>query len=251
MRIRIGLILITTFFVSFYGNAESKVDDIYDSMSEIISDSQKSQALIDDLSDDARTIYIEYRDQLKINEGLTVYNAQLQEQIDFQLQELERLNRSINNVTLVERQIMPLMMRMVKSLEQFVESDLPFSLQERRDRIAFLNDALVRSDVSVSEKFRQVLEAYLVEIDYGRKIESYQDTLNLQGVEREVDILRMGRTVLAFQTLDQSITGVWNATSKEWQTLDATYKNPIRKAIRMARKQVTPDLTILPIAQIK
>ncbi len=248
IKMRIAITLITTFAIALNAQAESKVDEIYDSMSEIIADSQKSQQLIDELSDDARTVYLEYREQLKINEGLTVYNAQLQEQIDFQNQELAKLNKSIDNVTLVERQIMPLMMQMVKSLEQFIDADLPFSMSERQDRIAFLNSALLRSDVSISEKYRQVLEAYLVEIDYGRKIESYQDTLAIEGVDREVDILRIGRTVLAFQTLDQSITGVWNRTKKDWEVLDNSYKNPIRNAIRMARKQVTPDLTVLPIA---
>lgn len=235
--------------VAFSASAESEseLNRVYDQMDEIIADTQRSQQLIDQLTDDARSQYLAYRDQLKVNEGLQVYNAQLQQQINSQEEELSRLNRSIDRVTLIERQIMPLMLNMVDSLEVFIDQDLPFSLQERKDRIVFLRNALNRADVSISEKYRQVLEAYLIEIDYGKKIESYQQTLTLNGVEKEVDILRIGRTALVYQTMDQSESGVWNNNSQTWQMVDASYRNSVRNAIRMARQQVTPDLVVLPV----
>lgn len=227
--------------------AADEFTPIYQTMEEILQDSQQSQQLIDQLTDQSRDDYLSFREQLKINDGLMVYNAQLQEQIAAQNDELVKLNNSIDQVTLVERQIMPLMLKMVDSLELFIANDLPFSLAERQDRITFVRNALARPDVSVSEKYRQVLEAYLIEIDYGKKIESYQQRLLLESGERDVDLLRFGRTVLAYQTLDQSETGIWNRNAGQWQVVSGSYRASVRDAIRMARKQQTPGLVVLPV----
>ena len=97
---------------------------------------------------------------LKEIEGLRVYNAQLTKQIRSQEQEMGKLAESIDQVTLIERQITPLMLRMIDGLEQFVELDMPFLLDERRDRVARLREMMDRADVTASEKFSQVLTRF-------------------------------------------------------------------------------------------
>jgi hypothetical protein len=96
----------------------------------------------------------------------------------------------------------PLVIRMIDGLEQFVEMDVPFNLDERRDRVEFLRTNVDRSDLTVAEKFRQVLEAYNIELQYGRGFETYSDTIELAGGPREVDFLRIGRIALVYQTTD-------------------------------------------------
>src|SRR5690606_20286721 len=99
-------------------------------------------------------------------EGLRVYNAQLEKQVAAQLQVIKDLDASIEQVTVVERQIQPLIMRMLDALEQFIALDKPFLLEERTARIQMLRDNQDRADISVSEKFLQLLEAYKIESDY-------------------------------------------------------------------------------------
>ena len=42
-----------------------------------------------------------------------------------------------------------------------------------------------RADIPLAEKYRQVMEAYRIEIEYGRKIDTYKDTIAVAGEPRE------------------------------------------------------------------
>ncbi len=208
---------------------------------------RRSQANIDRTVDETRSLERQYSGIMKEIDGLEVYNALLEKQLESQNQEMADLNRSIDQVSVIERQVTPLMGKMIDSLEQFVELDVPFLLEERRKRVAFLRTMLERSDVTVAEKFRRLLEAYEIENDYGRTIEAYKGSLEVEGASREVDFLRIGRTALLYQTMDAEIFGMWDKDAREWVSLPAEYRNQIRAGIRMARKQVAPDLLLLPI----
>ncbi len=208
---------------------------------------RRSQANIDGTVDATRSLERQYSAVMKEVEGLEVYNALLQKQLDSQAQEMADLNNSIDQVSVIERQVTPLMLKMIEGLEQFVELDVPFLIEERRNRVAFLGTLLERSDVTVAEKFRRLLEAYEIENDYGRTIEAYKGSLELDGAVREVDFLRIGRTALLYQTVDAEIFGMWDKSQGAWVSLPAEYRNQIRSGIKMARKQVAPNLLILPI----
>ncbi len=209
---------------------------------------RRSQANIDQTVDETRSLERQYSAIMKEIDGLEVYNALLQKQLENQNQEMTDLNQSIDQVSIIERQVTPLMLKMIDSLEQFVGLDVPFLLEERRQRVAFLRTILERSDVSVAEKFRRLLEAYEIENDYGRTIEAYKGTLDIAGATREVDFLRIGRTALLYQTVDAKIFGRWDGAQSSWIPLPAEYRNQIRAGIRMAHKQVAPNLLLLPIA---
>lgn len=206
-----------------------------------------SQERVDDLGEERRALAEEYRTTLREIEGLEAYNRQLERQLALQLEEVAILDNSIAQATTVDRQILPLMLRMVDGLEQFIELDVPFLPGERGDRIGFVKEAIDRVDVSVAEKFRQVLEAYQVELEYGRTIEAYTGTVDIDGQKLEVDFLRVGRIGLYYQTLDGTKSGRWNAPSKSWESLPASDRNPIREAIRVARKLTAPNLLTLPL----
>ena len=105
-----------------------------------------------------------------------------------------------------------------------------------------------RSDVSVAEKFRKVMEAFQIENEYGRTIESYKGSLEVGGASREVEFLRVGRTALLYQTIDAEIFGMWDQEQAAWVPLSAEYRNQIRNGIKMAHKQIAPNLLTLPIS---
>ncbi len=210
--------------------------------------SKASQERIDTLSEQTDKLIAQYKRVSKEVDGLKVYNNQLQKQIDNQNKQLAELDESIDQVTVIERQITPLMLRMVSGLEQFVELDAPFHPEERAERLAFVKAAMDRSDVSKSEQFRQVLEAYQVEAEYGRKIDTYKDTIDVNGAQREVNILRIGRIALLYQTTDEKVSGRYNSETGSWEVLDDSYRGGIRQGLKMARKQATTDILILPIS---
>ncbi|MEM9385707.1 MAG: DUF3450 domain-containing protein [Pseudomonadota bacterium] len=234
---------------SLAAHGQATLNSVLRADEEVVRLAQASQERVDKIVEDTRSALDKYRSVTKEVDGLNVYNTLLQRQVDDQLAQIEEITNSIERVTEIERQITPLMLDMVESLAQFVELDVPFLADERADRIQRLRETLERSDVSVAEKFRVVLEAYEIEVDYGRNIETYADLLEIDGTERPVDILRVGRTSLYYQTSDQTYTGVWDQKARQWQPLsESQARNEIRKGIRMAGGQLAPDLLMLPTA---
>jgi hypothetical protein len=210
-------------------------------------DGRKSQLKIDSLTDQTQDLLTQYKQVMKIVDGLRVYNQQQERLIKNQEAEMVELNASIDNVTIVNRQITPLIERMIDNLETFISLDLPFLISEREERIEFLRETLDRSDVEVSEKFSQVMQAYQVENAYGATIEAYTDIITLNGQERQVDILKWGRVALVFQTPDSETSGAWNKEAGNWEILGDEYRGGIRDALRIARKTQTADLVRLPV----
>ena len=210
---------------------------------------RKSQVKIDRLADETRDLLSDYKTVTKQIDGLKVYNARLQRQIDNQLLRIGEIDEAIDQVTIISRQMTPLVIRMIDGLQKFVELDVPFHMDERQQRIDFLRANLDRSDVTVAEKFRQVLEAYKIENEYGRKIDAYKGSVEIDGVERDVNFFRVGRVALLYQTTDTEISGAWDQRSRSWVPLDrGEYRNAIMKGLRIARKEASIDLMNLPVA---
>lgn len=209
---------------------------------------QASQQQIDKIAEQTSSLLNDFKVVNKQIDGLRVYNAQLEKQIANQLDVIKQLEDSIENVTVVERQIQPLILKMLDGLEQFVALDAPFHAEERAERLQMLRNNQARADISVSEKFRQVLEAYKIESEYARKIDTYEDTLVVGGQEREVNVLRVGRVALMYQTKDTKFSGAWDQRQQAWVELDSgEYRNAILKGIRIAKKQASIDVLNLPI----
>ncbi|MET1254876.1 DUF3450 domain-containing protein [Aliikangiella maris] len=207
-----------------------------------------SQKKIDRLAEQIEDKVQQFKAVNKEIDGLEIYNAQMERQIENQLLEMQRLGLSMDKVSVIERQIAPLMLRMIDGLKEFVQLDVPFLTEERQNRLASLAEMMDRADVAVSEKFRRVLEAYQVEVDYGRTIESYTGVAKVDGNDQEVNFLRIGRVALIYQTRDQNRMGIWNIQKQQWEELDGEYRTQVTKGIRMAKKQMAPDMIIAPIS---
>jgi len=231
-----------------FGASAASVDSALDKGVDRAVKAQKSQQSIDSIDDSIRSSEREYRGLIKENDGLKVYIQQLDKQLAAQRDEMVSIQDSIENVTLVERQITPLMLRMIDSIDQFVAADVPFLKDERTARVNKLKELMGRSDVTVAEKYRKVMDAYQAEVDYGRTIESYRGSLDIDGETREVDFLRVGRIALTYMSLDGQELGVWNTADNAWQPLDSSYKSKLIAGIRIAREQAAPDLIKVPLA---
>jgi hypothetical protein len=208
---------------------------------------QESQQRVDSVVNQTRSLADQYRQILREIEGLEVYNLLLERQVARQEDQKVQVRDSIDQVTVIQRQIVPFMDRMIAGLDQFVALDVPFLEEERRNRVQNLQSLLERQDVSVAEKFRRVMEAYQIENEYGRTIENYKGSLEIDGLVREVDFLRIGRVTLVYQTTDGQRQGVWDQSSGQWVALGSEYRNRIRQGLRVARRQIAPELLLLPV----
>lgn len=214
---------------------------------QISQSSAASQQRVDELAEETRDMLSEYLDLKQRTDRLTVYNDQVERLIRSQEEEKASIEEQLEEVEVVEQEIVPLMIRMIESLERFVELDSPFLPDERANRIERLWETMDRSDVTVSEKYRNVMEAYQIEAEYGRNVEAYRGSLEVGGEERDVDFLRVGRVMLAYQTLDREQTGFWNPETREWESLPDSYRSPINEGLRMARQQAAQDILQLPV----
>lgn len=226
---------------------EQQLDKVVTAGQKINQSAANSQLKVNGFTEQVQSKLQQFNTITKELDGLNVYNQQMKSQLNNQVSELEQLAKSMEEVSVIERQISPLMARMISTLENFVKLDVPFLPQERSKRINDLSDMMNRADTSVSEKFRRVLEAYQIEVDYGRTIEAYSGLLIIKNQAMDVDFLRVGRVSFIYQTRDGSRLGQWHQESGQWQTLSQDYRLGVNKALRIARKQLAPDLIMVPL----
>jgi hypothetical protein len=128
-----------------------------------------------------------------------------------------------------------------------VKLDVPFYIEERTNRVRELKDMMSRADIPISEKYRKILEAYQIELDYGRTLTAYDGRLpGADGQSRTVEFVQLGRISLMYRTLDGSETGYWDQTQKKWVP-DSSYAEAIEQALNVARKNGAPELLTVPV----
>jgi len=209
--------------------------------------SKDSQIIVSNLSDERQDLLGQYRLVLQQIDRLIAYNDYVERLIVDQEAQITDIRKQLDQFALIERGIVPLMLDSIDILDKFIDLDVPFLLEERKARVVRLRTIMDLSDVTVSEKYRQIMDAYQIETTYGRDIEAYTGLLEIDGESRQVDFLRIGRTSLTYQTPDQEETGFWNKQAGQWEKLPNKYQNYVTQGLRVARKQVTPNLLELPI----
>ncbi len=216
----------------------------------LMADAQRSQQRIDQLDDATRDALARYRQAIEQKEQLAGYNEQLRDMVVTQRQELDDLQAQLATIEETQAEVLPMLQRMVRSLEQFIALDLPFLEDERADRVSQIKTLMMRPEVTVAEKYRRVLEAYQIESDYGRTVESWRDDLEVDGAVRVVEFLRLGRLILFYQTLDGHTQGYWNPTARGWQALPSGYHRTLEQGLKIARQQQTPVMLRLPLPPV-
>jgi hypothetical protein len=227
----------------------SEVSDVLKAGAVKVQNAKTAQSKVDRIADQTDGLLQEFKQVNKQIESLRVYNSQLERQIASQKQMMAELKESIENATIIERGISPLMMSMLKGLEEFVALDIPFKKEQRENAIADLYVNMDSAKFSAAEKFRQILEVYDIESEYSSSLESYRDLVDIDanGSEVEVEMLRIGRVALMYQTKDKSQTGAWNKATGSWETLGSEYRRPVDQGIRIAKKLSPQDVMQMPI----
>ncbi|HSR63619.1 MAG TPA: DUF3450 domain-containing protein [Gammaproteobacteria bacterium] len=228
-------------------NAADKLDAAVTETVEANQTARESQYRIDSMADDTRDLLQEYRNVLDKLESLRAYNDQLERLSENQDETLASLNRQLDSVEDTQREIVPFMLRMIEVLGEFISLDMPFLAEERQTRLETLRGMMDRPDVSLPDKYRRIMEAYQVEMEYGRTIEATTSAISINGEQNTVDLLRIGRVMLLYQTLDGTRSGYWDKQSTSWKLLPEEYNQSIQKGLHIARKQSPPDLFRIPV----
>ncbi len=227
--------------------AADPLEDLHKAEAQIHKDGKKSQDKIDNLYEQGQVLLGEYRAVVDETENLKVYNDYVAGLVRSQQAEIDSLNEQIQEIENTRKNVVPLMYKMIDTLEAFVKADIPIKLDERIERIARLRDNMSRADITVSERYRQVLEAYQIEKDMGSLVTAWQGNLNVDGRDRTVDFVMVGRVAWLAQSLDQKSAWVWDNNTKTWKELEDGYLRPVTMTIRVARQQSAPALVKLPI----
>lgn len=227
--------------------AQQKVREAVAIQTDALKTTAEVQNRINQLDDQTREMLNEYRQALAQSADLVAYNQQLEGLVATQRVEIADYERQFQEIETTKRQILPLIIRMLDVLREFVGIDMPFLPDERQMRIAQLAELMGRPNVPTSEKYRRVAEAYQIELDYGHTIESYEGEIEVGGDTRTVAFLRYGRLGLYYMTLDGLEIGYWDKNEDRWIKLSNEYRQSLDRALRIARKQLPPDLTRLPV----
>jgi gas vesicle protein len=204
-----------------------------------------SQERVSELARQAQDLLSEYRSVVRETESLQIYNENLQRVVNDQKSEVQSINRQLAGLEETNRGIVPLMLEMIGMLDQIVAVDLPFRLDQRRARVERLREMMDQAEVTASEKYRRIMEAYQSELEFGRTTEAYSD--QLPGSGQTVNFLRVGRTLLVYQTSDQSETGWFNSRTRQYEVLPDHYRLEVREGLAIARNEKAPDLVVLPV----
>lgn len=231
---------------STFASADA-LTELHKAEAKVFKASEKSQSKIDNIYEQTLELLAEYRNTVDEAEILSGYNDHVQLMVDDQNANIKSLEKQIAGIDKTKQGVVPLMYKMIDTLEKFVDLDVPMNIADRKKRIGMLRDVMNNSNVSVSEQFRLVLEAYEIEAGYGALFGSYQAELDFGGQTLTADFLHMGRISFVAQSLDMKNAWVWNNESRSWEELGDEYLKPITDGIRMQRKQLPMDLTKLPV----
>ena len=206
-------------------------------------DAARVQETLDRLREQTQDAAGRYAQALADAESLERYNNQLQEQVRSQETEIASIEKQLLDIEQTNREVQPLMQQMVDTLARFIELDVPFLREERTARVQNLRSIMPRADITISEKYRLILEAYQIELDYGSTLSAYEGRLD-DG--RTVEFAQLGRVSLMYRTLDGSETGYWDADKQDWVP-DESYREAVEEAIRVAKRDGAPDLLTVPV----
>ncbi len=226
--------------------AQQQLQEAVTAQAQVDREAANAQAALNQIRERTQDAAGRYAQALADAESLERFNSQLEEQVRSQEAEIASIEQQLLEIETTNREVQPLMQQMVDTLEQFVRLDVPFFLEERTARIENLKNLMPRADVAISEKYRLILEAYQIELDYGQTLEAYEGRLGTGADARTVEFVHLGRVSLMYRTLDGSETGYWDANQKMW-VVDPSYAEAVEEAIRVARDDGAPDLLTVPV----
>lgn len=252
---KVKYIFLSIFVSSFLGaqsvsENENLVDKSIEDQGSIIESLQSIQKRIDALDTESKKLTNEYKDTIVEYEILKNYDDQLEKITQSQFVEIKSFIEQIDSLDETNKYVLPLLERMIVALRELIEIDVPFLIDERMTRLEELESILYQANFSTAEKFRKIYEAYQIENEYGRTIEAYSSSIDIDGIILAADFFRLGRLNLFYRTPDGKETGYWDKANKSWIHLNGKYADDIEAGLKIAYKQAPPDFINLPLMEV-
>ncbi|WP_163133514.1 DUF3450 domain-containing protein [Agarivorans sp. Alg241-V36] len=242
------LILATCLIASFsFSTQAEQLNQARDLEGQIIDQAKHSQQRIDKSSDEALALDAEIQALEREINQLSIYKNHLERLVESQQAEQLSLESQLTQIDSTRLGVVPMMYQMLDGLAELQSQDLPIRTEQRQQRLANLNALMSQADISDSEKYRRILEAYQIELDYGLKLGSYEAQIELDGL-RQVELLNLGRVSLIARSLDHQHYWAWSQNQQQWQALANKEHNDARIAFDVAHKVAAPSLLTLPLA---
>jgi len=228
----------------------SAPDSLVSTVNETVDTARQIQTSLDDWSQERTNLERRYRAaqaNVAYLQELTARENEKAAALDGAVAELER--RLIES-TRMQAVIQDTLNAVLGRLETVVATDLPFLTAERQDRLANLRLTMAQPDLAPAEKLRHLLEALLIEAQYGNSVEVEPQTIMVAGRETHADILRIGRLALFWRSPDGKRVGNWDPATAAWTELPGRNKRVIAQAMEMAARTRPIDLVSLPLGRI-
>lgn len=220
-------------------------------VSESISIRQNTQQNEMQWQNDKQKLLARYDELTETEQQLSMKKQALIKKIENSRSRIAVKQKQLDDIEQIQSEINPLIAGLIKELEQFTATDLPFLTEERDTRLQRLVEIRDDPEIAVGEKFRKVMEAMLIEIEYGNTIEVYQETIATEERKMLVNILRLGRVALFFQTLDHQSCGFYNVAAAAWQPLPTEHNRTIQAAMEIGAKRRPVEILTLPLGRIQ
>jgi len=211
---------------------------------------QKTQKKEDKWTDNKAELITEYKNLCQENENLVIENGNLKKDFQSCNEEIASFKSKIAAIEVISNELEPYLIKVMERLEKSIQASLPFLAQERRTRLQTLRKLIEKPDVSSAELFRRIMEAVLVEAEYGNAVEVYREQIDINEKQIMACIFRLGRVSLFFKTPDNRLTGYFDPGAGKWVELPEKYNREIGNAIEIAAKRRSIELVTLPVGRI-
>ena len=209
--------------------------------------SAASQQRVENLDDEADNAVREYRAVLQQKDNIALFVAQQDIFLQSQKSEIASLRRQLGTVEQIKQGMSPMMLKMAAEIEDAIKGDLPFNLSERLARVDRMKNVLADPDVSPAEQYRQVLNAFKIEVSYGQGIDSYEGAHPTKP-GNVVNFLRFGRVALLYMSKDESEIGRYNLETRSWDALSGADAIALRQAVRISKGEAAPNIVYAPVS---
>lgn len=228
----------------------SAPDSLASTVNDAVDTAKQTQASLDGWSQERKDLERRYR----AAQANVAYLNELLAREDEKARALDgsvaELQRRLTESTRMQAVIQDTLNAVLGRLETTVAADLPFLAAEREARITNLRKAMAQPDQTPAEKLRFLLEAMLVEAQYGETVEVEAQTIAVDGRETHADILRIGRLAMFWRSPDGKRVGTWDPVTRTWIDLPGKHNRVIARAMEMASHVRPIELVSLPLGRI-
>ena len=225
--------------------ASSKAQKI---VTEAISEEQKSQKTISAWQQEKPQVIAEIKQTQAELEWFTFQQEKYSNYvatIEKNIAEMERQQQELDNIA---NTIDPLLQATVQRITAFVEKDIPFLPEERKNRITNIKKALSDPHTTQAEQLRRVLETLDVETGYGSDLEITDEEVVLNNRPIHATALRAGRLGYYCITPDNKEIGIWSIADQQFVSVDGEEAKAILHLLSLGKRKQIIEVTPVPVS---